>query len=218
MQNTIVIQKTDDPMDAVIQIMDHEEIDDPQTYRSKGRPTMLAMDHQFLRELRQTYERERSIRRTATALGISPTTVKKYLGGAVAKVGRPVQPKAWTAQDRTSIHKWFVNHKDEPLPLNTPSLAKYSGFKRAQVTRYLRRRHDAVLAYLQALPDPRDGFILFEDTLSRRLPSPLIKSFTLDVDRFTLVVTMNCLLKAGGVRLVKMGFKQYVDKLTGKGS
>lgn len=216
MQDTITVKLTTDPYEDIVKIMDRQEANDPETFKRRGRPSALMMDHRFLKELKQTYAQLKSIRKTAEQLKISPTTVRKYIGPACQAVGRPAQPKAWQARDRTQIHAWFVRHKDETLPITIPALARYSGFKPNQVSRYLKRRHDAVLAYLMSLPDPREGFILFNDTMSRRLPSPLIKSFILQVDRFTLVVTMNCLLKQGGARQVQLGFQEFVDKLTSR--
>jgi len=205
-----------DPLDGVTTILDTAEAAEFMKARSPGRSTLLEQDPNFATNLLKVYYNCRSIRRTAESMKISPTTVKKYLKGRTYPVGRPAKPKAWTAKNRTPVHAWFVNNRNEPLPQNIPDLARFSGFGQKTISRYLKKRHDAAFEFLRSLPDPRNNYILFEDTLSRRVPSPLIKSFTLEVDRFTLNIKMLCILKPGGQRTVSIPFREYVFKVTGR--
>lgn len=176
----------------------------------RGRPTLLDEKRFTAPELRDIYSRLKSVRLTAEKLGISPTTVKKYIKGYAKKPGRNMVPQSWKASNRTIVHKWFVRHKNATLPRTAEALALMSGITTSTIIRYLGIRRKAVSDYLASLPSPTDFFNIYIDTENRKVPSTLIKTYTMEIDRFTLDVRLNCLLTSPGTRTIVLSLAEYI--------
>lgn len=206
-----------DPTTAeiVTKLTDDMVLEDAKKRKPTGRPTLLEEKLFTLSDLRGYYKSSGSIRKTAVHFQISPTTVKKYLTGDLHRPGRPVQGQAWLAVNRTPVHAWFVAHRSDPLPKSLALLAEQSGFSSRTISKYLYIRKAAVLAYVQSLPAPNEKFILFNDIMDRRLPSNLIKSYQLEIDRFDCAVRLICVLTMGGQRTVILPLGKYVEMVSG---
>ena len=190
------------------------ETDDLVLARSRGRPSCVAQGVFTPDTLKHAYADLKSIRATAKAFGVSPTTVVKYLSGHGRPAGRPAQPLPWKARCRSSIHDWFVEHRNDPPARSMTELVKLSGFTAGALSRYLHSRQKAAFEYLRTLPDPRTKVIIFRAIDATNVPSNLIKSYVLELDRFTLAVTLYCVLTAGGQRTIKLTFRDYETALT----
>ena len=182
----------------------------------RGRPNAIEEGRLTIFELRADYVKSRSVRKTAENFSISPTTVKKYLKGNLKPVGRNLQGKAWNVKMRTPVHQWFVEHKDEKLPESPQRLAEMSGFTSRAISQYILKRRKAVVAYLRSLPEPNEHFVIYTDTLGRKLPSNLIKAYIIDVDPYSLDVRLSVLLTIGGQRTIITTLQAYLEYITGR--
>ena len=180
-----------------------------------GRPTCLQEGVFTIKSLRDMYQRTRSVRKTAAALGVSPTTVKKYLKGDAAPPGRPIQPLAWKAKCRSQVHDWFILQKNRQLPRTVREISELSGFSTAQINRYLWARKKAMESYLASLP-PLNSFIaVLTDLSGTRVPTNLIKAWTYDIDKISGDVTISAVLTMGGMKIIKLPFRQLEAVLLG---
>lgn len=194
----------------------YEPTKDPRETRPTGRPDCIAAGVFTLAELRAWYSMVRSIRKTAEHFKVSPTTVKKHLSGEVGKRGRPVQPKSWEVACRSPLHKWFTDHRDRHLPRDVKDLALMSGFSTRRISRYLNERRLAMLAFLETLPAPNSVVIVFRDVEGSKVPSNLLRAYTVDVDRFSGAVSLSGVLSPGGMRIIRVPFREYVAALRGE--
>ncbi len=178
-----------------------------------GRPTCLEEGIFTLEGLKMIYARTKSVRKTAQLLGVSPTTVKKYLKGNLQKPGRPLQPRSWKSEYRSEVHKWFVEHRNQQLPRTTYELSRMSGFSVRQINRYLSARLKAMYSYLATLPPLNSVLIVFKDVNGNNVPTKLIRDYLYSINRITGDVTISCVLTVGGQRIIKVPFRQLETAL-----
>jgi hypothetical protein len=180
-----------------------------------GRLSCIAEGVFTLRQLREAYKKCGSVRATAEYLGVSPTTVKKYLKGGLLPRGRPIQPYLWKTAIASEVGQWFELHKEERLPSHPKDIAELSGFTVNQVRRFLYSRRKAAESYLKTLPEPTSKVIIFRDIEGNQVPSSFIKAFTTEVKLSSLDVTLNVVLTVGGQRVIKIPFREYEAALKG---
>ena len=183
--------------------------------RPPGRPTCIEEGVFTMQQLRTLYAQTHSIRKVSAKLGVSPTTVKKYLKGQTARPGRPIQPRAWDVHSRSLVHEWFVANKNRQLPRTTREIAELSGFSVQQINRYLGVRKKAMESYLASLPPINSCVFILRDTEGMRVPTNLIKAYSLWVDRITGDVTISAVLKVGGHRIIRLPFRELEAALKG---
>ena len=184
--------------------------------RYPGRPTCLEDGTFTIKSLRTAYQQTRSIVKTAALLGVSPTTVKKYLHGSLKERGRPIQPASWKTKCRSQVHAWFAENKGRQLPRTSKEIAELSGFSMEQVNRYLWSRKKAMESYLASLPPLNSRIVVLTDLNGQKVPSNLIKDYSTSIDRISADVTISAVLTLGGLRVIRLPFRQYEAVLLGK--
>lgn len=180
-----------------------------------GRPTCIEERVFTMYQLQTLYAKHKSIRKVAQILNVSPTTIKKYLKGVAKDRGRPIQPKSWEAQIRSNVHAWFVEHKSEQLPRSTRELSRLSGFSKELINRYLWSRKKAMESYLASLPRLNEVIFVMRDINGGKVPSNLIASYVYSIERISGIVTISCVLKMGGHRIIKLPFRDLETALRG---
>jgi hypothetical protein len=153
------------------------------------------------KEIRKTYEQQKTIRKTAEVLGISRSTVKRRLHGTPKPRGRPPVPLAMKKSWHTKAYEWFMDHQTEPpLPHSPTEIAKLSGFKVYQISYILKLRKQIFSEKLSQLPNLRNLDLILVDTLGRQFSTRAVTSYTFNKPSpYDGSVTMWCL--TGGVKL-----------------
>ena len=187
------------------------ELEDQMATQTKyGRPSYLEAHPEIVERIREEYAKDRSIRRVAAVLAISHNTVKKYLRvlGIEKSLGRSPDPAPWIARHTTPFAEWVSKRKD-PLPRSVRKIAELSGFSKDQIYLYLKRRKSAAQAYLRSLGDLTELSIALVDTSGRHVNVGMFAQYELDVDKFSLLVTIKATLKFGGHLIFRLTFGRY---------
>lgn len=193
--------------------MTNDQILDPYVdkIRKKGRPDILEERHMTLDDLVAVYRSHKSLRKSAKELKMSPTTLLKYLTYAEAcgPVGRPTNPYPWKRADHHPLRDWIAK-QDRPIPRSVARISELSGVPRKGVYKYLAQRRQAAVAYLKTLGDIRSlGGISLRDVAGRVIAAGMISQHEMDVDKFSLVVTLNVVLNFGGKATIRLPFSRY---------
>ncbi|HSW65294.1 MAG TPA: hypothetical protein VLH56_18580 [Dissulfurispiraceae bacterium] len=175
-----------------------------------GRPSYAEANPELVSKILEAYARDKSVRRVAQELCISHNTVKKYLGlrGVPKPIGRNPDPKPWISRHPTPFAEWVTAQK-QPLPRSVAKIAELSGFSKDQIYLYLKRRKAAAIAYLRSLGDLDTLGLTLVDTTGRRVNTGMFAQYELDVDKFSLLVTINATLKFGGHLIFRLTFAKY---------
>ena len=188
-----------------------EELNEQMMKSTKnGRPSYFEANPELVEKIREAYARDKSVRRVASELCVSHNTVKKYLGllGVPKPIGRNPDPKPWISRHPTPFAEWVAAQK-QPLPRSVAKIAELSGFSKDQIYLYLKRRKSAAIAYLKSLGDLDKLSIALVDTNGRRVNVGMFAQYELDVDKFSLLVTIKATLKFGGHLIFRLTFAKY---------
>ncbi len=185
----------------------------PNRRSSRGRPSLQDEGYINPSVLESEYKALHSIRKVALLHRVSPTTIQKYLKGTQKPLGRPPTYLPWEALSTTPIHAWFVAHRDEHLPRDIQRLSRMSSFTVRQIRYYLTARQTGLTQYLLSLQDPRHMVLVLQDVYGNRVPTNLIKDYSLLLDLYTCDVTLSCVMTFGGMRTITIPYREYEQAL-----
>lgn len=197
-----------DEIDALLgSLLDSE----PVRRRRTGRPSVFDELGLTVDDFRKAYAECGTVRKAAKKLHVSDRTVRKYLYGEVKPPGRPTTEQLWRVPERSAIHTWFCEHRDEVLPASGKAIATMSGFTQGVVHHYLRKRRKAVERYAASCPKLNTFRLYFKDELNRKVPSTMIRSQQYSVNKYSLNVTAVLSLSTGATRTVVFSFQDFIQ-------
>lgn len=146
-------------------------------------------------QLQEIYEQEQSLASTARRLGVSKTSIIKYLRD-VKKDATPWKRQA----DRSKVAKYLRSHKDESFPIHDPEkAAQLVGIHRKTFERYLDKRRER---YAQEVEIAIDEALLAKkywiDTRGRKIATAAIESIAVAIpEKIATLVPLYATLRDG---------------------
>jgi hypothetical protein len=184
-----------------------------------------------LERIIKTYERYKTARRTARVIGISHPTVVKYLKEAnciINPVGGHILKdilKGKEYKKHSAFAKWLRNNPDVKLPRDHKKIAEITGLSFFVVDRFMKRRYNRALYYINKLGDLRKYNIKLEAEKADSEETywwPLCDLTTINVtiDKFELKVYIDGTVEARegvfAVKYLPIGVKHLHNLCVGK--
>lgn len=180
-----------------------------------GRKPIVLSGGPSIEQMVETYRTERSLRRASSKLGISVSTLQKYLHLVKENLvlGRTHTGIPWKTRYLGGVATW-VHDRTAPLPRSVREIVRLSGFTRDQVYAYFKRRRRAAVEFLKSLGDLRTiPEVTLTDIRGRRIPTGMFSQYELFVDKFNLVVSIEATMKFGGKATFRLPFARYRELL-----
>jgi len=144
-----------------------------------------------LDDLRELYEKERSIFRVQKYLGVSRPTVTKWLAIAGVKTlgHRPLaKPTISMAGEYGAVTKWIQEHPGEKLPKSIKLAAEKVGCSERAMRSYLYRRARRTERYLRSLGDLKKMHLVLETVNGRNVSTAFINQYQYKFNARTYIV------------------------------
>lgn len=144
-------------------------------------PTLLEICDVTLEDLQSLYEREKSVKRVAKALGCSRPTATKWLRAAGVKtLGHrpPIPPTTSMVGEYGAVAKWLKDNPGRKLPASTTAAADMIGCSQHAIWNYLKRRRQRIIRYLHSFGDLRQLKVIIEDKEGRHINTQLSQEYT----------------------------------------
>jgi len=201
---------TNDEKPIVIEVKDIPK-------RPRGRPT-LQQDRGIDPEaVLSTYWTLRSARRTAKAMQISVTSVKKYLelaGGPDRSMVRYKQPYPWFRKGAGPVWAWIAEHKELIEGIrDLGKLSEMSNISEESLKKALTRRKGTAYSYLLThgrIQDTTKNLKLM-DLEGKWRPVKYIEHYELHIDRYSLGVRMKMIFANGTVCTSLMTYPEALE-------
>lgn len=150
----------------------------------------------------------------ASKVGVTRQTVQKWFRRLGIR-GTTNKPHAIKPENRSVVAKWFREHAKTPLPRSIVKASELIGVPPSTLESYLERRRERVRAYVIGLGDLREYGKTLRDKHGRFVPPAAIASVAVRVDRWTLAVTYEGLLKVGTPFAITRPYAEVVEMWKG---
>lgn len=179
-----------------------------------GRPPLFDNTTLKPEDLERAYEITGSIDRAAKALGICKATFVKYhRRTGQLPLGTKPNPYPWLGHADHPVQQW-LDKQIGAIPRSPTYIAEQVGMAKNTVVMYLRRRRDALLAYLDKFGPLTDlGNLALLDVKGRRIQLGMIEQYRIKLDQYNLLVTIHGVLKFGGRVTIRVSFQKYRELL-----
>jgi hypothetical protein len=146
-------------------------------------------------------------------LGVSRRSVINWMrqAGIVGTVHRRHKMKA---KRTTALFRWIMEHPGVKLPTTVKGIVRVTSLTRHQVDCALRHRQQQLQRHLESLTPLMLGHGTFETWSHVTLPVAAVATYSIEVDKFSLLVTIEGELRNGELFVATMSradFKRLCD-------
>jgi len=178
--------------------------------RPRGRPRITEALGITLAQIVAVYNSSRSERAAAKKMGFTHRTLRKYLHAAgvfpegtqrISRTGRTYKPSA--------MYHW-IRSKNGVIPRDARIIALESGIKEVTVRKFLGRRKEAALTFINNLGELREveGKEVYS-VKGQRIATKQIAQSMIRLDLYNLNVTLSLILRSGVSAKCIMSFNEY---------
>lgn len=185
--------------------------------RGRGRPTLQDDRGIQPKAVLDAYWNLRSVKKTARALQISSTSVKKYLGlagGPDRSMSRYKQPYPWFRKGSGPVWTWIAQNRQVISEVRElVKLAGTAGIPSETLKKALTRRRSAAYLYLLAhgrIQDTTKSLKLM-DLEGKWRPVKYIEHYELIIDRYSMGVRLKMLFANGTVCTSLMTYPEALE-------
>lgn len=149
-------------------------------------------------DLKDMYNKEKSVKKVAQRLGVSRPTVTKWLRIAGVKTlgHRPnIPPTITMVGEYSPIAKWIKANPGSKLPRSNKEIAKTVGCSEVAVWNYFYRRKKRILRYINSFGDLSQLKIVLTDQNNRSINTIYAESYIIKLNIKSYIVTIRLIIK-----------------------
>jgi hypothetical protein len=161
-------------------------------------------------EMLKTFIKTGSYLKTAKELHLSYKTVRKYLTEKGIQNPRG-KPKGTLSKRYGDLMTWVRGHPNVKLPKSYKEIMTLTGLSLDSIKCYIQRRRDEVRDFIKSIPSLKTLEITFVTKSGVKIPTLYFKSYEIDFNKWTLVITIKVVLKNNQ----KMNFNFLMKDLKG---